>query len=57
MSVRDRVDIQFMPDTEPGILTVGAGGAPEYVLKISQGWFHEIVGYVVRSPANAGLFY
>lgn len=50
------VDIQFMPDPEPGMLTIRAGGAPEYVLKISRGWFHEIIGYVVRSPANADLF-
>ena len=50
------VDIEFMPDDEPGQLAMRAGGAPEFVLKISHGWFHEIVGYVVRSPVNAGLF-
>jgi hypothetical protein len=50
------VDIQFISDGEPGTLSFRAGGAPEYILKISHGWFHELIGYVVRSPANTDHF-
>lgn len=50
------IDIEFMPDSEPGTLSVRAGGAPEYVLKVSHGWFHHLINAVVRAPVNAGLF-
>lgn len=50
------MDIEFMPDDEPGILSVRAGGAPEFVLKVSEGWFHHLVSAVVTAPENGGLF-
>jgi len=50
------IDIEFMPDDEPGLLSVRAGGAPEFVLKVSEGWFHHLIGAVVAAPENAGLF-
>ena len=50
------IDIEFMLDSEPGLMSVRAGGAPEYVLKISQGWFHHLIGAVVNAPANADEF-
>ena len=33
------IDIEFMPDDEPSSLTVHAGGAPAFVLKLSESWF------------------
>jgi hypothetical protein len=50
------VDIQFMPDKQPGTMTIRAGGAPEFVLKISHGWFHHLVNAVIKSPVNADEF-
>ena len=50
------VDIEFMPDTEPGTLTIRAGGAPDYVLKVSHGWFHELIHVVVHAPINEDFF-
>ena len=50
------VDIQFMPDSAPGTLSVRAGGAPEYVLKVSEGWFNHIVGAVASAPENTREF-
>jgi len=50
------VDIEFMPDSEPGLMSIRAGGAPEYVLKISHGWFHHLIGAVVNAPVNADEF-
>jgi hypothetical protein len=46
-------DVEFM-DSEA--LEVRAGGAPEFVLKISHGWFNHFIGAVVTAPENAGLF-
>jgi hypothetical protein len=47
------IDIEFMPDDEPGLLSVRAGGAPEFfVLKVSEGWFHHLIGAVVAAPEN-----
>jgi hypothetical protein len=51
------MDIAFMPDSAPGSLSVRAGGAPEFLLKVSEGWFHHLVGAVVRAPENRGLFH
>lgn len=48
------VDIQFMLDSVPGTFSVRAGGAPEYILKVSEGWFHHLVGTVASAPENAG---
>ena|SRR5262244_1187249 len=50
------VDIQFMPDNRPGFMSVRAGGAPEYVLKISHGWFHHLITAVICAPVNADQF-
>jgi hypothetical protein len=50
------IDIEFMPDDEPGLLSVRAGGAPEFVLKVSEGWFHHLVSAVITAPENRDLF-
>jgi hypothetical protein len=44
------VDVELMPDSEPGVLSVRAGGEPERVLKLSEAWFEHLVGLVVGSP-------
>lgn len=46
-------DIQFMPDTEPGVLSVRAGGSPEFVLKLSESWFGHLIEAVRAAPENA----
>ena len=43
------VDIQFMAESELGWMSIRAGGAPEYVLKIGHGWFHHMIGSVKQS--------
>lgn len=50
------VDIQFMPDDKPGFMSIRAGGDPEYILKISHGWFHHLVHTIVSAPVNAAEF-
>lgn len=50
------VDIEFMLDDHPGALSVRAGGAPEFVLKLSRGWLHHLVGAVVTAPETSALF-
>jgi len=50
------VDIEFVDGGEPGTMSVRAGGAPEYVLKLSHGWFHHLMGAVIEAPENADLF-
>lgn len=50
------VDIQFMPDNKPGFMSIRAGGAPEYVLKISHGWFYNLVKIVIGASINADEF-
>lgn len=50
------IDIEFMRDSEPGTVAIRAGGAPEYILRISHGWFHELIHAVTRAPVNAALF-
>lgn len=42
-------DIEFMPDPEPGVLSIRAGGAPHFVLRVSTGWFQHLVDAVVSS--------
>ncbi len=44
------VDIQFVSEKEPGSMSVRAGGAPEYVLKIGHGWFHHMIACVTDAP-------
>lgn len=50
------IDIEFMSDNEPSMLSIRAGGAPEYTLKLSHGWFNHIIGAVISAPENKGLF-
>jgi hypothetical protein len=50
------VDIQLVPDEEDGSMFVRAGGAPEYMLKVSYGWFYHLIHSVVNAPVNADLF-
>ena len=47
------VNIEFLADDG---LSVRAGGAPEYVLKISRGWFRHLINSVVTAPENCDLF-
>jgi hypothetical protein len=48
------LDIQFMPE-ETTELSVRAGGSPEYVLKLSRGWFHHFLQAVLNAPEYAAL--
>lgn len=47
------IDVEFI-NTET--LSVRAGGSPEYVLKISHGWFHWLIRSVIEAPCNANEF-
>jgi hypothetical protein len=49
------IDIEFM-QSEPNVLSVRAGGKPDFVLKLSEGWFDHLINAVVTAPENAGLF-
>ena len=44
------VDIEFMPERDSGFMSIRAGGAPEFVLKVGFGWFHHMIGYLKQSP-------
>ena len=37
------VDLKFKEDADPGETSVRAGGAPEYVLLVSPGWFYQLI--------------
>jgi hypothetical protein len=50
------VDIQFMADADPDELSVRAGGKPEFVLKLSSGWFYHLLGAVTDAPENRVTF-
>jgi hypothetical protein len=50
------IDIEFISSDEPGLLSVRAGGAPDFVLKVSEGWFNHLIGAVIAAPENEGLF-
>ncbi len=50
------VGIEFMPDAKPGTLSVRAGGKPEFILKLSQGWFHHLLFAVTNAPENREAF-
>jgi hypothetical protein len=39
------VDVTFFEPDEPGALGVRAGGAPEYVLRVSTGWFEQLLDW------------
>jgi hypothetical protein len=43
------LDIQLVDDGEPDTLWLRAGGAPEYVLKLSHGWFHHLFLAVAKA--------
>jgi len=45
-------DIQFMNDEGKDGLSIRAGGAPEYLLKIGTHWFDHIIQCVTTSPEN-----
>jgi hypothetical protein len=47
------IDVVFTPERT---LSLRAGGAPEFTLKLSEGWFGHFVGAVEGAPENAGLF-
>jgi hypothetical protein len=47
------MDVEFIESEE---LSLRAGGAPAYVLKISRGWFHWLVNAVVEAPCNQDEF-
>jgi hypothetical protein len=47
------VDIEFIKSQS---MSVRAGGAPEFVLKISHGWFHWLLQSVIQAPRNAEEF-
>ena len=49
-------DIQFVEDHEPDTMSIRAGGAPEYILKLSYGWFEYTVGIVMNAPENDAIF-
>jgi hypothetical protein len=50
------VDVQLVPDEELGFMSIRAGGAPDYVLKVSFGWFHHLINAVISAPVNADQF-
>jgi len=50
------IDIEFMSDPEPGALGIRAGGAPDFTLKLSLGWFEHLIGAVVGAPENTAEF-
>ncbi len=47
------IDVQFIKTDD---MTVRAGGAPEYILKISHGWIHWLIDSVTNAPCNANEF-
>ena len=47
------IDVEFIETEE---MSVRAGGAPNYILKISHGWFHWLVNSVIEAPCNAKEF-
>src|SRR5205807_872361 len=44
------IDVEILEDEG---LSLRAGGRPHYVLQLSRGWFHWLVGTVVEAPCNA----
>ena len=47
------VDVQFVSEAAEGSMSLRAGGAPDYALKIGHGWFHHLVSSVVHAKENA----
>lgn len=48
-------DIQFMDEQHKGTMSVRAGGAPEYILKIGIGWFDYMIHCVINAPENGNV--
>jgi hypothetical protein len=46
------VDIQLMRETEPGLMSVRAGGKPDYIFRIGEGWFHHLIASVLGAPEH-----
>jgi hypothetical protein len=44
--------IEFVGDVGSRLLSIRAGGAPNYVLQLSHGWLFEILDLVRTSPLN-----
>jgi hypothetical protein len=40
-------DLQFKDDAEPDELSLRAGGAPEYTLVVSPGWFEQLIDWAL----------
>ena len=49
------VDIKFLPEDSLE-LSVRAGGKPEYILKLSRGWFYHLIQAVKTAPENSRRF-
>ena len=49
-------DILFIPDEQPAQMSVRAGGAPDYVLKLSHGWFNHLIHCVIKALENRAVF-
>jgi len=50
------VDIKFVSKEDPSQLSIRAGGKPDYVLQLSQGWFYHLINAVATSPENSVNF-
>jgi len=50
------IDVELMQDPNPGMLGIRAGGAPDYLLKVSYGWFHELITTVTSADVNGVMF-
>ena len=44
-------DVEFLDDLPEEQAAVRAGGAPEYVLKLSPGWFHKLTACALSVEA------
>jgi hypothetical protein len=42
------IDIELIAETEPG-MSVRAGGAPDYLFKLGEGWFQHLIASVLRT--------
>ncbi len=49
-------DIRFTEEMVPSQMSVRAGGAPEYILKIGTGWFFHLLQVVRTAPENSDQF-
>jgi hypothetical protein len=50
------IDIEFVGDVNSDLLSIRAGGAPNYVLQLSHGWLFEILHLIKTSPMNTDEF-